>query len=186
MLPLLLDCDGVLADFSGAVCAELGIDPSGVTTSDYFKRGEHREAFLNLCRFSPLWRELDPLPGAREAVGDLRRAGVPIVVVTAPWHSNQVWGGLRYAWLKRHFGIKPADVVITSRKDLVQGCALVEDRPDTLWEWNIANPTRPTYLFDQPYNQHDDGGATLRSTWVDGLAPRIIRLLESTPTGEAK
>ena len=175
-LPIILDCDGVLADFQGLACERLGVQREDVTSYDFFLQDERKQAFWALCEDRETWRVLEPLPGAMEGVTRLIDAHQEIVVATASWHSCDGWATERYAWLRKHFGIRPGQVVIGRQKHLLAGRVLVEDRADTLDEWICAQRGRG-FIFDAPYNRDFEWSRRpkpTRVTWEEGLAQAIL------------
>lgn len=146
MKHVLLDVDGVLANFIGRVCeiassitgrahkpedikqfsfaAELGLTPEQ-------KREVH--GFIEKTGF---WRNLEPYPEAIEGVRLLRAMrDVEITIVTSPWNSCRTWLHEREEWLKQHFDIHHGDVIPTSKKHMVCGKILVDDKTETLHKW---------------------------------------------------
>ncbi|NIM50416.1 MAG: hypothetical protein GTO22_14395 [Gemmatimonadales bacterium] len=144
----LYDVDGVLLDFTRAVFRMRGTDPEPVTDWDFLtatdKKGLEDPDF---------WETLRPMPGAEEELYNRRRMfGDHVIAVTAPWLSCKGWGFVRRKLLKKYFGMKPEDVIITSRKDLVIGDWFVDDKPETVRSWR-RNNVGVGLLYDQPYNQ---------------------------------
>lgn len=137
---ILLDVDGVLADFVGAVrstVAEVGHRLGEVTQPDFTAQlaVEHPEVHAHYIFRSAArnWcTEIEPYPGAARFVEQLRQHG-EVVAVTAPLRHCPTWESERRAWLRRHVGI--TDVISTRRKDLVYGDVLVEDSYDNLAKW---------------------------------------------------
>ncbi len=173
---ILLDCDGVLANFAGALNKLTGTKPSDVVSWDYFSTN-HKGVMRKACADREFWRALDPVPGAKEGVATLKRyaklEGARILVCTSPWHSCDGWASSRWYWLEHHFGIKPRDVIIGSAKELIKGDVLVEDNGKTLFRWMMVQaPPGLPIIFDAPYNQ--DRPWLYRSTWREGLADLII------------
>jgi 5'-nucleotidase len=164
---VLLDCDGVLADFCGGVF-DLVFDASGVRLTTENLEG-YDDIFEKTARFHPtkalkekvskpgFCTKLRPLAGARDGVDSLRRAGHDIVIVTSPWHS-ETWCRERVLWLKRHFEIPERDVIFAKRKDLVRGDLFVDDDPK-----HVDGYPGQALLWDQPYNRGYTGRYRARS-----------------------
>lgn len=142
---ILLDCDGVLADFVGPV-----LDLVHEVTGRRHKR-EDIAAFdfvaqLGLSRDEAVlvkreishrdgwWCSLPVYEGARAGVDRLREFG-EVFVVTSPWNSCRTWLHDRETWLAKHFDIPASNLLVGSAKHLVAGDMLVDDRSDTLREW---------------------------------------------------
>lgn len=169
-LTFLLDCDGVLADFTGSMfslCArEAGrqrLDLGPFPTSDDVKSWDLRE-YLTPPQHKFMMAILDghisvdhhpaiymkPVPYAHEAVDELSRRG-EVFVVTAPWADNTEWEYRRRVWIKRHFGIDEDHVISTTVKYLVDGDVLVDDRPKHIEQWE-ARRGKKAILFSHAHN----------------------------------
>lgn len=141
---ILLDVDGVCADFTGMVRRLVkgmgGQMPWPVTQWGFIKGS---------------WMDMEPIPGARGVVEAFRRAGHRVVFVTAPWESCVEWAYARTSWLKHEMGADPRDVVITSAKELVRGDVFVDDKIENVAAWREEDyPGRLRgYLWDAPYNR---------------------------------
>lgn len=146
---ILLDVDGVLADFTSGVlnvinahfdtahkpehvtrfdiAASLGLSPE---QASWFKReiGSH-------AQFA---RKLEPYPGAVEGYARLA-AVADVFIVTSPWNSNPTWTHDREWWLKKHFAIPHSRVVHTSAKFLCAGDHLVDDKTEACVAWTDAH-----------------------------------------------
>jgi 5'(3')-deoxyribonucleotidase len=164
---VLCDVDGVTADYVGGV-----LD----TVFELFGRQVFRQEIkqwdlfcqlgLDKRQLSQLYRELDnpgwcsalqPLPGAKEFITELRDRGHTIHVVTSSWLSAPAWDHERRTWLKDHFKIQPHQVTFTSEKERVIGDILIDDRARHVCEWQRAHPTGQALLFSQSYNEREEG-----------------------------
>jgi len=125
-----------------------------------------------LFKYPGLFRNLPPMPYAKEFVEKLREKGEVIVVSDSPSgtsyketvnldcinkdhkiefpHSNPADD--KREWLKEHFNFKKEDIIFTSRKELVMGDILIDDKPATYEKFKKLN--RNIILMDAPYNQH--------------------------------
>ncbi|NGY89268.1 hypothetical protein F6Y05_40585 [Bacillus megaterium] len=112
------------------------------------------------------------MPYAKEFVEKSREVGEVIVVSDSPSgtsyketvnldcinedhkidfpHSNPADD--KRAWLKEHFNFAKEDIIFTSRKELVMGQILIDDKPATYEKFKMLN--RNIILIDAPYNQH--------------------------------
>lgn len=175
---LLLDVDGVLADFLTPclrAAAEVGPLRSvaypewdGRTETfptwgvfDVIDDPEQHEAFLAEWDRIGFALDLEPYPEAQEGVALVRQFANLACVTAAPrpretrpklWN----WHWERLQWLEDHFNIPLQDVVFASRKDLVLGDVLVDDRASNVRAWAAAHPEGQAILWDQSYNQHEE------------------------------
>jgi 5'(3')-deoxyribonucleotidase len=173
MMPVLLDVDGVLADFAGHLLGTIGsrLTAADVTAWDIFALLDAeglRGAALDTLK-SPAWWASQPLiPGARDLVRGLVEAELDVVLVTSPWLSCVGWETARREWARglwRSVGAETGPgVIVTDRKDLVAGAVFVDDKPEHVAAWDAAWGSSLAWLFDAPYNR----GAKLRAS-VDRL-----------------
>jgi len=173
----LIDCDEVLADFSGAVLAvaesEFGKLPDTLYDDwDFFKAftpGQN-EVLSTVIEQPGFCASLAPCEGARRGVGALRGKGLEVVCVTTPWHSS-TWAYERQNWLQEHFGISRSHTVFTEAKHLVQGDYLLDDRPSHVAKWSEHNPNSPAFLWGTRFNTRDTclrrvEGWTMLKEWL--------------------
>lgn len=92
----------------------------------------------------------------------LRNAGHEIIVVTSAYESCRSWESVRREWLLRNFGIPCHDVIVTSRKDLVHGDLLIDDKPA-----HVAAFHGDAALFDLPHNRGFDAAGHARVGWPE-------------------
>ena len=154
---ILLDCDGVLADFfdyllklagSEYTCADL-------TDWDIFKwLGETELKTAKMLLSGPeFWATQPVLEGAQQSVEAFRSEGHHVICVTSPWLPCKYWGYARREWLKTNFDIPPEDVIVAYSKYHLRGDVFIDDKPASVRQWNHANPGKYALLYDQPYNE---------------------------------
>jgi len=161
-LNFLCDVDGVLADFLGSVCeglTELGypdIRRERVTQWDIADCLDVPTSVIyNLAGREGFCEGLDVLPGAVALIQMLREHG-KVYFATSPIWSARTWMYERTRWLKEHFDAKPGEVLHTSAKELVRGDMLIDDKPQTVERWALAQGREPHknygVVWNQPYN----------------------------------
>lgn len=172
---VLLDVDGVLADFVGAMLRVVQEvtwrehTPDDVTGYDFAKSlgltdREAEEVLYRIsCRRKFCARML-PLDGAREGVARLRSVA-DIYVVTSPWNSNETWMSEREAWLKHYFDIHHSRVIHCSAKHLVRGDFLVDDKTETCRDWQAAHPNGVAVQWQTPRNRRDSWTGISTRSW---------------------
>jgi 5'(3')-deoxyribonucleotidase len=169
---ILLDCDGVLADFVAPVIAWAGGDPytrDSITDFDILKAWgiEHRQSDLDaMCAVPGFCESLAVIPGAQAAVERLRR-NFEVVIVTSPYSNVPTWTSERITWLNRHFGIDKRDVVFCKRKELVRGDALVDDAIH-----NLELFPGMRILVDHPWNRTGPAINALRCVDLNEVCQR--------------
>lgn len=176
MKTVLLDVDGVLADF---VSAYLDIvhevtgrvhSPADVTSWDI-------NAALGIegVQASNVKRAIGSAPqlARRLAVFDNAQTGVAaleaianVYIVTSPWNSNPTWTHDREHWLERYFGIRSSRVIHTSAKHLVRGDFLVDDKTATLVMWWAHNPVGVPVQWQTPHNRTELWSGESTNSWA--------------------
>lgn len=173
---ILLDCDGVLSDFIGPVCALA----SSVTGRTHAPADVTRFDFASCLELTPLekrqvtdyismstgwWSQLPILPGAREGVARLQDLG-DVYIVTSPWNSCATWLHEREAWLKRHFNIPHSRVLAGSAKHLVSGDIFVDDKTETLVNWCERQSSGIAVQWITPHNRLDGWKGHSTNNWA--------------------
>lgn len=173
---VLVDVDGVLAVFTDPILEAVGSKyrNDDVLGWDFFKdlmTEEERVAAFKILDGPEFWRTLPKMPGASEGIIALRGFGHEVLYVTSPWQSCATWYGQRRDWLRGN-GFLESDrqLVVSTRKDIIQADVLIDDRTDHVLDYEEANPNAMAILFDQPYNR----GAVVRrrARW-----PKIVELM---------
>jgi 5'(3')-deoxyribonucleotidase len=154
---VLLDVDGVLSDFVGGVvraAKTYGHAPiTPITTWDVFSHFDPPigRVMKSLdVKGQGFCRDLEPLPGAIEAVRHLRKIS-DVYAVTTPWDSLY-WVHERTRWLHEHFGLPFAKQVHTAAKHLVSGDVFVDDKPSNVTAW-IENQEGDCFLWGTDQNR---------------------------------
>lgn len=157
-MKILLDCDGVLADFVGATLDVLRRDCGLSFTADEVTRHDIcttlRLPTNEVAHVKSVWRSLgfassiEPYPEALAGVESLKKLG-EIVVVTAPMAHSLTWAGEREQWLAWHFGL--TDIISTREKQHVVGDVMIDDMMENL----LTSPARSRVLFRRPWNVKD-------------------------------
>ncbi len=173
MTRVLLDCDGVLADF---VEGFLGLveDYTGRKYKHEDITEFHIEKALGLSEedaraiFDMVGRGfaayLRPLPGAVEAVKRLREIA-EVYIVTSPWNSCNTWMSERERWLRVHLDIPHSHVLHGSAKHLVCGDFLVDDKTENCITWQGHHPRSKAVLWKAPWNANDEWGGHHMNDW---------------------
>jgi 5'(3')-deoxyribonucleotidase len=183
MRRVLLDVDGVLADFTAKVI-QTARDITGKTLIegdfhdyDVFRTvGREHEDAVRKAWSSPGWcASLNPYDGASAFVARLRKTH-RVYFVTAPMPGAPHWYWERHQWLDSNFGASYRDVIFTTAKHVVCGDFLVDDKPSNLEEWAVHNPSGTAVVFDQPYNRQVQ--SCVRAYGYDGLLS-ILHEVES-------
>lgn len=173
---VLLDVDGVVANFVDATLLELKIHFSVVADHDasdwpIWSMADY-SGFRQLCfsnerpepkvistMLSAVWTQptfaaakIRPYDGAIDGVKSLMEIA-DVYFVTSPIWTSETWTYDRALWLRTYFDIDNSRIIFTSSKHLVRGDIFVDDKPETVEKWKQHNSPAYAVVWDQPYNQ---------------------------------
>jgi 5'-nucleotidase len=142
---LLLDVDGVLADFVGPTLDYVNTAWGYRAQRDDVKCWdighaldlaiERRVALRRFWTRPGFCRHLPVLPGALEAVDTLKQYA-EIHLVTTPLANCPTWQHEREIWIERYFGISADYVHHCYHKRIVDGDVLVDDGVHNIQAWS--------------------------------------------------
>ena len=114
MKRVFIDMDNVLVDFQS------GLDQvSEEVKAEYAGR---------LDEIPGLFGKMEPMPGAIEAVRTLAEEYDVFILSTAPWRNPSAWSD-KVTWVTKYLDdVFHKRMIITHRKDLVEGDYLIDDR----------------------------------------------------------
>lgn len=164
---LLLDCDGILADFhesylklieyytrqkfeknklySWETLECLGLQDfkiKGVRLKDILKSDIARSDFcLNIPVYENTKSQVDKLKELFE-----------VIVVTSPMHVCN-WVYQRTTWLEKNFNITKDKIIYASCKQYVKGDIFVDDSYQNCLKWSEMNPGKLCYLLSRNWNE---------------------------------
>ena len=118
---LFFDMDDVLFDFQS------GLDRIDEETKmKYRAKGpDDKDRFDEI---PGLFSKMDPVPGAIEAVYKLAEVYDVFILSTATWKNPSAWSD-KVTWVAKYLGdVFHKRIIITHRKDLVEGDYLIDDR----------------------------------------------------------
>jgi 5'(3')-deoxyribonucleotidase len=178
---MLLDCDGVLADFTGGAVKLYNtitgrkMDPSSIRVWNFtgaleFETPAQKILFDRALRAPGFAMSLEPLPGSTEGVQALRQK-VDLHIVTSPLSGSATWAYERSTWLEMHYAIDHHRVHHSDMKWVFSGDLFVDDKPQNVREWQDNNLHGTSFLWDTPGNR-DETELERISSW-DELLERI-------------
>ena len=158
---ILLDQDGVLADFERGVheawqhrydCAA----PIASERTHFYVRDdmppESHQQLVDLYSSAGFFEHLPPKAGAIAAVQALLEAGHDVRICTAPINQYRNCVAEKIAWAEQHLGAEWLHrIILTKDKTWVRGDILIDDKPTI--HGSLA-PTWQHWLYDAPYNRH--------------------------------
>ncbi len=108
------DMDGVLVDFE-----------SGVAKLDEATKEQYKG---KLDEVPGIFSLMEPMPGAAEVVRLLARSYDVFILTTSPW-NNPTAASDKVQWVKKYLDdVFHKRLIITHRKDLLEGDYLIDDR----------------------------------------------------------
>ena len=118
IMRLYIDMDNVLVDFKTAIDW-----PSSEQLAA--AKGDHSEV-------PGIFAQMQPMPGAIEAVIELAKVYDLYLLSTAPWSNTSAWTD-KVEWVQKYWGADEDSpvykkLILTHHKDLNQGAFLVDDR----------------------------------------------------------
>lgn len=169
---VVLDVDGVIADFVGAVLDVRNAIVFPPLSRDHVKEWDmetllppgHRDAFFWHCGRPGFCARLAEFPSAIAALRELQRRGHEIVFATAPWNSP-TWIEERTAWLQARF--PGVEIHHVKDKTGVHGDVFIDDKPEHVIAWSQAHPGAHARLWDAPYNR--ESNLRRLHNWPDAL-----------------
>lgn len=169
MKPILVDVDGVCADFCGTVCDFINTkngtsftnndidDDIRISLKKYWDNDVDK--FVKSDGFSQM---LPVLSGAKELI-ETCKSITNVIFLTSPYYGSKTWVYDRIKWLEKHFNATRDDVIFARNKKYVNGLLLIDDLPRNCQEWCEYN-SKSSILIDAPWNKKDH---------VDGLITRL-------------
>lgn len=164
---ILIDLDGVVADFVQAWCDEanryylpsmIHLSPSDITewmmhknTNGYMTREESESIWLE----NGFFLRLKPIDDAFNGILDLYKSGHEIVFVSFCKRGFED----KLSWLQKetqYYGIK-YETIFTHAKHMIDGDVFIDDYPENCKAWQTAHPTGTAICFAAPYNTHYEG-----------------------------
>lgn len=164
---ILLDLDEVLADWVGEFVRRfqeryphLPCVPQAERT-DYNQNAYHpspeERAAMNAVLHEPgYYAALEPIPGSRQAVREMRKAGFDVAICTKSFLSHATCASEKFEWVRRVHGQTMAGATtITSDKTRVLGDVLIDDHPAVTGK--NETPAWTQLRFTRPHNAHLPG-----------------------------
>ncbi|KAG8521890.1 5'(3')-deoxyribonucleotidase, mitochondrial [Galemys pyrenaicus] len=172
-LRVLVDMDGVLADFEGGFLRKFRArfpdlpfialeDRRGFWLSEQYRSlgPELSEKAISIWESKNFFLDLEPLPGAVEALKQMASLeNTDVFICTSPIKMYKYCPYEKYAWVEKHFGSDFLEqIVLTRDKTVVSADLLIDDRPDITGKCPAAgaepNPDWEHILFTACHNQH--------------------------------
>lgn len=124
---ILLDCDGVLADFLGSALDKLNARYNrNITPEEYAKSGIFDmekvfdisvKDFWDTIETDDFWINLEPIPWGKKVFTELNKIA-PVTISTSP-SKNPICAAQKTAWVKKHLNLDNSYLMLGSRKYLM-------------------------------------------------------------------
>lgn len=182
---ILLDCDGILADFVGGVLLAVReltgrqLSPEDFPTWDVFDhlevllpdRSGLKKAVMNAVDEPGFCANLPAYPGVVDALRQLLELQaakkLEFFVVTSPWHSP-TWVYERDNWLMRR-GVQKKNILHATTKHIIVGDMFVDDKAAHVRDWGEHHSPGGAFLWTTPHNLTEKNIRRL-SGWEDFFA----------------
>jgi 5'-nucleotidase len=180
---ILVDMDDVLADFSIAVLNRIQSDYPHITTvldrpnfyieDDYDK--EHRATITAISEEPGFFASLPLIDNALTGWQRIVDLGYSPQICSSPLSRNPTCTTEKLEWLEKHFvphfgKLVVESAIIVKDKYLVDGVALIDDRPDIE---NSMSATWQHIIFDRTYNRQTSHDLRLYD-WLDPKLPELL------------
>jgi 5'-nucleotidase len=178
---VLVDMDGVLADFDAAVLDKLPPVIERVARTHFYIAQDYPRHVAHveyITRHPDFFENLPLVDNALQGWQRLIDAGYNPRICSAPLSRNEQSVSGKLAWLRRHlvpcFGERVVtEAIIAKEKHRYPGFALIDDRPEV--DTNSGRAAWCHIVFDHPYNRHSSAGLRVHG-WDD---PQLEEILEA-------
>lgn len=160
---ILVDMDGVLADFDGHIAKVWQRKHPDIPFIDIRTRKtfyvdssmpkKYRGLVAEIYLEKGFFLNLPPIPGGWQALEEIAKAGHTVKICTAPLLEYHNCIPEKLAWIEKHLGFSYVEKTILARdKTLVRGHILIDDKPEVTGE---LTPEWEHIVFDnnRAYNQ---------------------------------
>lgn len=174
-LHILVDMDGVIANWnkrflelSSELFPHIDFPFAKEFTNWDLTHGLDAEgiaAVYHVMNVSGFYAELEPTPGAAQALNEMLDEGYHVSLCTSPMVTNRTCASDKIFWAEEHIGPGWGKrTIITSDKTVIMGDYLFDDKPEI---HGASIPVWEHILFDQPYNRTDNMNRKRITDWAN-------------------
>lgn len=170
----LIDLDGTIANYDGAMKRELALMAAPGEPTDY--EHSNNPAWIEARRRSAsrvpgFWRNLEKLNDGFEILAMVKEIGFEVHILTkGPSTKSLAWAE-KVEWVREH--VPGVNITITEDKSLVYGRVLVDDWTPYFGAWLDTRPRGLVIVPPQPWN-----------TDATEVSPRVVRYVSGHPRPE--
>lgn len=177
---VLVDMDGVLADFDGLVLERLPRSIARVARMNFYiaqDYPEHNERVREITSHPDFFRQLPVIDGALDGWEKMLDLGYDPRICSAPLSENKFSVEGKLSWLREIFVPKFGEqvvrrAIIDKQKYKYHGRVLIDDRPQVDTGGGLA--TWRHVVFDKPYNENSTADFRLMH-WYDNELEPILK-----------
>ncbi|MHB8407747.1 MAG: 5' nucleotidase, NT5C type [Acidiferrobacterales bacterium] len=161
----LLDMDGTLADFDGAMQRDMAKLAAPGEPTDCWRDESipYIKARQDMIKRQPgWWLKLDRHPAGFEIMYMLRDLGFQLMILTRDPHKNAEAWREKFEWIRLH--LQETLITMTEDKGLVYGKILVDDWPPYIEAWLRHRPRGMVVMPAHPWNEQFHHPQVLRYT----------------------
>lgn len=168
--------DGVIADYDGELLqrwklrhADKFYVPLEERTTFYVKDNypEELQPLVAEILLEPgFFRDMLPVPGAKEALEEMQAMGLEIFICTSPLSTYKNCVLEKYEWVEKV--LSPSwvrQIILTKDKTIIKGDLLIDDKPSITGA--EEHPEWEHILYDRPYNRETNKKRITWNNWKE-------------------
>lgn len=188
-LRILLDMDGITADFFGPLLHEYqrrtgeSVPIERITEWDMGKNVSHPETIFAIFHEHGFFENLPPVPGAIEAIKRFLELGHEVVIVSAPCTPHSAAEKIK--WCAKHLPFMDQKNLILCHhkyKYTISGDVIVDDNAETASRYTQENKNSIALTIAYNYNKITPNPYTLRAEGTpESCWKQIVDVIENRP-----
>lgn len=158
-LVILVDMDGIIADLMGRLLGLYNLEfgtyytHSQITNWNFDKCVPNGKVLYKYMSSPGLFKSLDPIPGAIEALRALKKAGHELHIATTPYIKGTCSQD-KLDWVEQYLPfIGGRNTILIRDKTMLKGDVLIDDKPDTIERYRATWPVSVIASIAYPYNE---------------------------------